>query len=269
MSQTLSLWNGQPPAAEAADAEAASHRPYLISFPVRAARPTACVVVCPGGGYGTRADHEGEPIARWLNRLGVSACVLHYRVRTRHPGPLDDAKRAIRLVRYHAAAWGMDPARIGILGFSAGGHLAATASTLHDAGDPEAADPVDRRSSRPDASILCYPVISFTDGYTHAGSRANLLGPQPWDEATRKRLSPEHQVDARTPPAFLWHTADDGAVPAANVLLYAGALARHKVPFALHVFPSGHHGLGLAGDHPAVGQWTGLCAQWLKDLGFR
>ncbi|UUZ92897.1 alpha/beta hydrolase [Paenibacillus sp. P25] len=221
-----------------------------------------------GGGYGRRAAHEGEPIARWLNGLGVSAFVVHYRVAPyRHPNPLMDAQRAIRTVRHRAEAYRVDPQRIGILGFSAGGHLASAAGTHFDDGDSGSQDPIERESSRPDLLILCYPVISMSSAFMHEGSRNNLIGQQA-DSALAEHLSSELQVTEQTPPTFIWHTADDAAVPVENALMFATALRRNKVPFELHVYESGDHGLGLAEGHPAAA-WTDACAAWLSLRGFR
>jgi len=263
------LW---PDGAPGAKGDTLEDKPRLTPYLVPGDEPRACIVVCPGGGYGTRAAHEGEPVARWLNGLGVSACVLDYRVKPyRHPVPLGDAQRALRLVRARAAEWRIDPKRVGILGFSAGGHLAASATTLFDAGRADAADPVDRQSCRPDAAILCYPVITFGE-FRHNGSMVNLLGPEP-DPALREKMSLENSVTRETPPTFLWHTSDDAAVPVENSLLFAAAMRKHKVPFALHVFPRGPHGIGMAdgprGDKaPEARQWPALAAEWLKGLGF-
>lgn len=229
----------------------------------------AAVVVCPGGGYARlAADHEGRQVAEWLNSLGVSAFVLQYRLgpRYRHPVPLQDAQRAIRLLRSRAVEWGIDPARVGILGFSAGGHLASTASTHFDDGQPGASDPVERQGSRPDFAVLGYPVISLVDPPAHLGSRRNLLG-EPADPALVDLLSNERQVTPRTPPSFLFHTADDSVVPVANALLYFEALTRAGVPGELHVFPRGRHGVGLAPDDPVLSAWPRLCATWLGGLG--
>jgi acetyl esterase/lipase len=229
----------------------------------------AAVVVCPGGGYRVvAADHEGKQVAEWLNSLGVSAFVLQYRLgeRYRHPAPLQDTQRAIRMVRSRAAEWRVDPKRVGILGFSAGGHLASTAATHFDDGRPEAADPIDRQGSRPDFAVLCYPVISLVDPVAHAGSRSYLLG-DPADPALVELLSNERQVTARTPPTFLWHTADDAGVPVENSLRFFEALHKAGVPGELHVFPHGRHGLGLAPGDPVVGQWPALCARWMGGLG--
>jgi acetyl esterase/lipase len=227
-----------------------------------------CIIVFPGGGYQMRADHERFPIAEWLCSLGLNAFVLDYRVAPyRHPVPLGDAKRAIRLVRHHAKRWHVDPSRTGVLGFSAGGHLAASAATLFDDGDAASPDAVDRLSSRPDIAVLCYPVISF-QAFGPSGSGTNLLGTAP-DNETVSGLSLETRVTDRTPPTFLWHTADDQAVPVGNALLFARSLGEHGVPFSLHVFPHGQHGLGLAAGNPTVGAWRDLCARWLVDQGFR
>jgi acetyl esterase/lipase len=229
----------------------------------------AAVVVCPGGGYGVLAsDHEGKAVAEWLNSLGVSAFVLQYRLgpRYHHPAPLQDAQRAIRIVRSRATEWGVDPARVGILGFSAGGHLASSAATHFDGGDPEAGDPIDRFGSRPDFAVLCYPVISLTTVATHSGSRRNLLGEDP-DPALVWALSSELQVTPRTPPTFLFHTDDDPAVPVENSLLFFEAMKRAGVPGELHVFAHGRHGVGLAPEDPVLSRWPGLCALWMKGLG--
>lgn len=214
-----------------------------------------------------RARHESEPVAQWLSTLGIAGLVLDYRVAPyKHPVPLGDAQRAMRLARSMSGQWRLDPSRTGILGFSAGGHLAASAGTIFDDGQADAPDPVDRISCRPDAIILCYPVITFGP-HRHDGSMRNLLGQNP-DPADQDYLSLENRVTAQTPPTFLWHTAGDAAVPVENVLLFASSLSRHKVPCALHVFPTGCHGLGLAKENPSVAAWTQLCSRWLTDIGF-
>jgi acetyl esterase/lipase len=180
---------------------------------------------------------------------------------------LHDAQRAIRTVRARAKEWKVDPNRVGILGFSAGGHLAATASTQFDKGDPNAADAVDRQSSRPDASVLVYPVITMTDPHTHAGSRRNLLGEQPTKEQI-EQMSAEKRVTKDTPPTFIFHTADDQPVPVENALMYAAALRKNGVKFELHVYEHGRHGVGLAQDDPVLATWPGRCADWLRGKGF-
>lgn len=260
----LELWeHGAPLAQGNGDEDRPALLPFLLERPD--GEPTGCIVVCPGGGYGMRANHEGEPIARWLNSIGLSAVVLRYRVSPyRHPCPLLDAQRAIRYVRATAADWKIDPERVGILGFSAGGHLASSASVHFDEGDPEAEDAIDRQSCRPDAQILCYPVISYSAG--HTGSFFNLLGQEP-DEALLEQLSSDRQVKANTPPAYIWHTADDEIVPLDNVLLMSKGLRAKGIPHELHVFESGKHGLGLAERQPDVAEWTKLCERWLIRLG--
>ena len=261
------LW---PDGAPGALGSEAVDKPKITVYLAPADRATgAAVVICPGGGYRVvAADHEGKHIAEWLNSLGVSAFVLQYRLgeRYRHPAPLQDAQRAIRTVRSRAKEWGIDPRRIGILGFSAGGHLASTAATHFDDGQADASDPIEREGSRPDFAILCYPVISLVDPPAHSGSRRHLLGDPP-DPALVQLLSNERQVTARTPPTFLWHTADDAAVPVENSLLFFQALRKAGVAGELHVFPHGKHGLGLAPGDPSVSQWPGLCAVWMEGLG--
>ncbi|HYH04090.1 MAG TPA: alpha/beta hydrolase [Bacillota bacterium] len=259
------LWEDVPPGYRLGveDEEIPQFTPYLVSN-----NPTqSAVIIFPGGGYHHRAKHEGEPVALWLNKLGISAFVVDYRVApAKYPFPILDGKRAVRYVRTHGEQWGIAPDKIGVLGFSAGGHLAATVGTQFDTGNPESPDPVEQTSSRPDTLILCYPVISF-DEYRHAGSVANLLGDDPNPELIRK-MSLQYQVSGNTPPTFLWHTANDASVPVENSLLFAGALSQHQVPFELHIFPEGRHGLGLAAEQPTVAVWHDLCATWLRKIGF-
>ena len=221
-------------------------------------RQRPLVLVVPGGGYCMKADHEGAPIAEMLNQAGVSAYVLDYRVKPCHMlAPLADAKRAIRLVR------SMGYEKVAILGFSAGGHLTCTAATLYDAGNPDAADPLERLSSRPDAFIPCYAVVSF-GAFTHRGSRESLLGQENADnwELVRK-FSNELHITPDTPEAFIWHTAADQAVPVENSLNLALALSAQGVPYEMHIFPQGQHGLGLAEEYEDVKQWTALLQKWL------
>jgi acetyl esterase/lipase len=223
-----------------------------------AARPA--VLVLPGGGYVRQADHEAEPVAEWLAALNLHAVVLRYRLAPhRHPAPLDDARAALRRLRAGELGVAVDPHAVGVLGFSAGGHLAATLSTV---GDDDGATGA---SARPDFAILCYPVISFEED-THEGSVEALLGPGATPEA-RRALSADRLVTAATPPTFLWHTADDEAVPVTNALRYATALYRAGVPASLHVYPHGRHGLGLAPGEPGAQRWTAECAAWLREVG--
>ncbi len=234
--------------------------PALTAYPVEGSR--GAVVVCPGGGYRFRASHEGGQVARMLNMAGISAYVLDYRVHPCHyEAPLSDASRAIRMLRH------MGYEKVGILGFSAGGHLTCSAATLYTPGNPEAEDPIERFSSRPDAFIPCYPVVSF-NSFGHYGSRAALLGEHQHDLALARRFSAELNVTSDTPPAFIWHTATDSGVPVHNSINLALALANNGVPCEMHIFPEGPHGLGLAGGNPVVGQWPALCQKWLLNQGF-
>jgi acetyl esterase/lipase len=264
---TVLLWpDGAPGKVGDEDAD----KPLLWLYP--AAKETAngtAVVVCPGGGYGALAvDHEGTQVARWLNSIGVSAYVLKYRLgqRYRHPAPMQDVQRALQYLRANAAANGIAPHRIGVWGFSAGGHLASTAATHFLDGNPNAADPVARVSSRPDFAILAYPVISMTEPWGHAGSKRNLLGPDP-DPELAKLLSNEQQVSPRTPPTFLFHTAEDTGVPVENSLAFFAACRKHKVPAELHVYQFGPHGVGLAPGDPALSTWKERLHDWLRNNG--
>ena len=230
----------------------------------------ASFIVCPGGGYWILADHEGSSIARWLNTLGISAFVLKYRhaPEYHYPAPILDAERAMRYVRSNAANYGLDPEKVGIIGFSAGGHVASTVGTHFDNGNPQAADPIDRVSDRPNLMILGYPVITMGP-YTHAGSKKNLIGDHPSQQMV-DLLSNEKHVTAQTPPTFLVQTVDDNVVPVENSLMFAEALKKAGVPFELHLFQHGPHGFGLADgmNHapniPYLAVWSQLAADWLK-----
>jgi acetyl esterase/lipase len=226
----------------------------------------AAVVVLPGGGYFNLADdHEGKQIAEWLVGRGVVALVTRYRLAPKyhHPCPLLDAQRAIRYARSHADALGIDADKIGIWGFSAGGHLASTVSTHFDAGKPEAEDPIDRESCRPDFSILCYPLITMREPVAHAGSRRNLLGNNP-DAKLVDEVSNELHVTGQTPPTFIFHTDADSAVLAEHVILYYSALRQAKVPTELHVYQKGPHGVGLAPADVILSTWSDRLADWLS-----
>jgi acetyl esterase/lipase len=229
----------------------------------------AAVVVCPGGGYGGLADtYEGHDVADWFNSIGVTAMVLKYRhaPRYRHPAPLADAQRAIRLVRSRSGEWQVDPRRIGILGFSAGGHLASTAGTHFDTGRADADDAIDRQSCRPDFLVLCYPVVTMTGEFAHVGSRNNLLGPDA-DPRLFEELSNEKRVTEKTPPTFMFHTSEDSVVPPENSVMFYLALRKANVPAELHVYEKGRHGVGLAQSDPALASWPGRLADWLKGRG--
>ncbi len=259
----IPLWpQGAPGALGTQDRDMPTLTPYL---PDPETASGAAIVVLPGGGYGGLAKHEGEGYALWLNHHGVAAFVLKYRLGShgyRHPVMLNDAARAIRVVRSKAAEWKVDPNRLGIMGSSAGGHLASTLLTHFEAGKPDAADPVERENSRPDLGILCYAVITMGE-FTHRGSRQNLLGAEPAAELI-ENLSNEKQVTAQTPPCFIWHTFEDVAVPVENSLAFAAALRKARVPFELHVYQKGGHGMGLGNGHP----WANDCLFWLKAQGF-
>lgn len=262
------LWpEGAPSALGTEDLDKPSLTAY-VADPTKA-NGTA-VVVCPGGGYGGLAiDHEGKQIAEWLNGLGISAFVLKYRLgpRYHHPAPLQDAQRAIRIVRSRAKQYGISADRIGIWGFSAGGHLASTAGTHFDAGNSNGSNPIDRASSRPDFLVLAYPVVTFIEeAYVHKGSRRNLLGETPGRELM-ENLSNEKHVTAETPPAFLFHTNEDSGVPPENSVLFYLALRKHKIPSELHIYERGRHGVGLAHTDPILSSWGRRLTDWLRTRG--
>jgi acetyl esterase/lipase len=268
--ESIHLWQSGAPGALGQD-ESDSPR---IDYYRAKARNAAAVVVCPGGGYGfLAADHEGRMAAAYFNRLGVDAFVLHYRLgpKYRHPVMLGDAARAVRTVRARAGEWQIDPARVGILGFSAGGHLASTVSTQFDAGSPDAPDPINQVSSRPDFAMLIYPVITMSGPHAHAGSRKSLLGESPAD-ALVESMSSQTRITSQTPPTFLLHALDDGPVPPENSEIYASALLKHRVPHTAHYLERGGHGFGFGKvdkplSDPIVAAWPDLLAAWLKGRG--
>lgn len=269
---TMPLWPSVPPGSTASDE---GDVPELILTRVESDSPTAAIVIFPGGGYGGHAmDHEGYQFAEWFHSLGVTSAICTYRLRGKgnqgkgygHPIPMQDAQRAIQTLRARAAEWNIDPDRIGAIGFSAGGHLCSTISTHFADVDSSSEDPVAAVSSRPDFSILCYPVIAFDKPYTHKGSQRNLIGENP-DRKLVELLSNERQVSEHTPPTFLFHTAEDKAVPPENSVQYFLACQKNGVPAELHVFPKGRHGLGLAKDQAGASQWPALCEDWLRRLG--
>lgn len=265
------LW---PDGAPGANGEADTDVPALLAFPAEKSKANGCgVVVCPGGGYGGLAmDHEGFQIVRWLNDRGISAWILRYRLGSKgyhHPIQKGDVLRAIRTARYNAESTGVDPSRIGVWGFSAGGHLASTAATHFDTGNETATDPIDRVSSRPDFAVLCYPVISMKEPVTHQGSRRNLFGPDRYENQDLVALlSNELRVTSETPPTFIFHTTDDQAVPVENAILFYSALRTHKVNCELHVYQKGRHGVGLGGNDPILSTWPSRLEDWLGTNGF-
>jgi len=268
MPKTELLWPQGAPGALGTDEK---DRPKLIIYlPEKKQATGAAVVICPGGGYGALAmDHEGHQIARWLNSFGVAGFICDYRHRGKgygHPAPLQDAQRAIRTVRIRANEFKVDPQRIGIIGFSAGGHLASTTTTHFDTGRAGSIDPFEAVSCRPDFAILCYPVIALDELFTHRGSQLNLLGKDA-DEKLVQSLSTEKQVTSATSPSFLWHTNEDTAVPPENSVMFYLALRRAGVPAELHVYEKGGHGLGLAASVPGVSSWPSQCQQWMQGRG--
>jgi acetyl esterase/lipase len=260
------LWPDGAPGAQGTEP---ADKPVLYPFIVPEGRGTGtAVVVCPGGGYQHLSmEKEGSDIARWLNSIGVTAFVLQYRLgpKYHHPIELGDAQRAIRTVRAKAADYRINPGRVGIMGFSAGGHLASSAGTHFDAGNASAGDPIERVSSRPDFLILCYPVISFV-AYTHQGSKTALLGPNP-DPKLVETMSSELAVTAQTPPTFLFHTTADTTVPVENSVLFYMALRKAGVPAEMHIYERGPHGVGLAPTDEALSSWPGRLADWMRIRG--
>lgn len=264
--KTEPLWpNGVP----GAKGEADEDKPTLTYYAPKRGKGATAVVVCPGGGYRNLAmDHEGVQIATWLNSLGVSAFVLKYRLgpKYHHPAQMNDVQQAIRTVRAKAVDYGIAPDKIGVWGFSAGGHLASTASTHIAAGEPDAADPIARVSSRPDFAVLTYPVISFITEYVHKGSRLNLLGENP-SEADQRLMSNELQVTRQTPPTFLVHSNEDTGVPPENSVLYYLALRKAGVPAEMHIYERGPHGFGLGSLDFALRSWPERLADWMRVRG--
>lgn len=243
--------------------------PTLSSFPVaRASKPSPAVIICPGGGYRRLGvTHEGSEITRFFNELGVSAFVLKYRIDPyRHPAPLRDVLRSVRLVRSRAAELGIDPQRVGVFGSSAGGHLAASAGTLFDAPEGKTGAALDAVNARPDFLVLLYPVITMKPPHAHTGSRDMLLGKDA-DEAAIHALSVEEHVTSSTPPTFMVHTTEDRTVPSENSLLFYQALRAANVPAELHVYEKGPHGFGLRKDLGPTSSWPQQCAAWLGARG--
>ena len=266
---SLRLWEGDAPGATGQrPQDIPTLTPYL---PDPAKRNGASMIVLPGGGYSNLAAHEGTGYAEWLATQGITAYVLRYRLGSqgyRYPAEFDDVTRAVRLVRSLAkkSGSGLDPDRVGVIGSSAGGHLAALVATHFDAGKADATDMIERESSGADLVVLCYPVITFGQ-FAHAGSRNQLLGPNPSPELVEK-LSTELQVTKETPPTFLWHTVEDATVPVENSLMFAAALRRNGVPFSLHIYEKGAHGLGLGRPDRPAPPWADQLVYWLKERKF-
>lgn len=265
----MKLWNQTPPLFDPAFEQPETELHFYPAAETSAAAadtasPAGCVIICPGGGYHLRAAHEGEGYARMFNQAGLHAAVLDYRLYPySYPAPMLDLQRAIRFVRYHAKEWNVLPDKIAICGSSAGGHLAASCAVHFDEGMPDG-DEIDQISCRPDAAVLCYSV-STLGPYTHQGTCSAITKDDP---ALIEYLSAEKQVTENTPPMFIWHTADDPAVPVENALLMSMALSEKKVPHDLHIFAHGPHGIGLAEEYPGASAWPALCLQYLKSLGF-
>jgi acetyl esterase/lipase len=266
--KTILLWPGGAPGAQGdEDIDKPSLAVYL---PVGPNVTKTGVVVVPGGGYQHLAmDYEGTAIAEWLNARGVAAFVLKYRLgpKYHHPVELGDAQRAIRMVRANATEYGIATDHVGMWGFSAGGHLAATAGTKFDAGNGSSPDVIERQESRPDFLVLAYPVITFEEPYLHRGSLKNLLGDDP-DPAMVRSMSAETQVTKDTPPTFLFATTDDQTVPVMNSVRFYEALVTAGIPVEMHLFQEGHHGVGLAAANPKLSVWPDLVIKWMRERGY-
>ena len=264
---TIELW---PDGAPGALGKEKKDIPDITVYsPMKGNANGIAVVICPGGGYAHLAmGHEGKQIAEWVNSFGAAGIVVNYRHKGKgysYPAPLDDAQRAMRLVRSKAALWGINANKIGVIGFSAGGHLASTVTTLFDKGYGKAGDEIDKFSSRPDFSVLCYPVISMTEPFMHKGSRRNLLGTE-YDEKLAKLMSTEKQITPNTPPTFLLHSSEDRVVPVKNSLAFYTGLVKAKVRTEMHIYEKGGHGFGLARSNATAKQWPDACKLWILNV---
>jgi acetyl esterase/lipase len=269
MKTAIPLWPGGAPGALGHSTnDIPTLTPYL---PDLTNATGAAMVICPGGAYAHLAPHEGNDYALWLNQHGVTCFVLKYRLGSsgyHYPAEFQDAARAVRWVRAHADDYRIDPKRVGIMGSSAGGHLASMLLTHFDSGDANSPDEIERQSSRPDIGILCYPVITMGE-FAHQGSKDNLLGKNPSPELV-KELSSELQATTNTPPCFIWQAFEDKTVSVENSLLFAEALRKNHVPFDLHIYQKGKHGQGL-GDKPPFEHplpWADECLSWLELQSF-
>ncbi len=259
----VDLWSDPPHFDSSIDQDEPTITPYLLK-----GKSNGCIIVLPGGNFIRKSLHEAEPVAQWLNGLGIASFVLDYRVSPYHaPVPFLDVARAIRTVRARADEWGIDPCKIGVLGFSAGGHLAACAATMHDNGDPTSDDPIERVSSRPDAAVLCYALTDLISHESDSGTLKNLFGEDHGDTALQAAWSPAHNVDSNISPIFLWHTAKDTSVPIENSFKMATAAKNAGGQVELHIYPDGRHGLGLA-DNMDAGRWKSACASFFSNLDF-
>lgn len=266
------LWSNGAPGALGTDS---TDIPLLTVFlPEKSLANGTAVIICPGGGYRNLSmDKEGYKLAKWYNTFGVAAFVLRYRLNNlectkyHYPAQLNDVKRAIKTVRANAQKWNIDPLKTGVMGFSAGGHLASTISTHYDLGDKNSSDKIEQYSSRPDFAVLVYPVISFADEFAHKSSRRLLFGGDNFDTTFVKLLSNDLHVDSLTPPTFLIHANDDKSVDSKNSILYYLALKKNKVPAELHIYEKGGHGFGMALQDPILGKWTEILKGWLVTRG--
>lgn len=259
-------------AAPGAIGEESKDRPSMEMWKVQSTSPRPAVLICPGGGYGGLAmGHEGEEVARWFNSVGITAFILDYRHAGKgysFPAPVLDARRALRTIRANADKWNLIEDRIGVIGFSAGGHLASTLGTHFTSGDDDSEDPIEKVSCRPDFMVLCYPVIAMGEKHTHKGSQKNLLGDSP-DPNMVDKMSTYKHITKRTPPTFLFHTTADGAVPPQNSVQFYMGLLDAGVPAELHIYEKGKHGLGLAQSSPAANSWPGRLAEWMRGRGIQ
>lgn len=244
--------------------ETAPRKPTITAYP---AKSKGAIVIFPGGGYAMRAEHEGKGYAEWFQSIGITSFVVDYRVAPyKHPAQISDAIRAVRYVRYYADKYGIDKNKIAVMGSSAGGHLAGSVSVHYDKKMYDETDEIDKENCRPNATILCYPVIDMLE-YRHDGSRQNLIGQRAL-HADKELMSLYKHVTKDTPQAFIWHTSSDQAVPVENSLMYADALSKVQVPFELHIYPMGRHGLGRAQELEHVAQWTSSLENWIKLIDF-
>lgn len=259
MSENFNLWNEDDIPLYMEGEEIPTITPYIVE------NSKACIVICPGGGYCARAPHEGDGYAKWLRENGVSSFVVDYRVSPyRYPAPQYDAMRAMKIARYYVDKYGYDKNKIGIMGSSAGGHLAGSVATATDDMGYKITDEIDNIDWKPNFAVLCYPVVSLIE-FAHNGSRINLMGENESNVREAQKLCIDKRVTKATPPMFIWHTSEDQAVPIENSLLLAKALSEKGVPFELHSYQKGYHGLGLlTNDFEGTKAWSDALLTWLK-----